>query len=259
VPKVSSILITRNEERRLADALDSVRWADEIVVVDACSRDGTIGIAKRYTDRVVVREWPGFVEQKNYAASIAANDWILSIDADERVTPALAREIGGVLAAEPAAAGYRMPRCSFYLGAWIRTTDWYPDYQVRLYDRRRARWTGKYVHESVTVDGATGTLRSDLQHHPYTDVSDHLARMDTYTTLAANQMSEDRRRARALDFVTHPAAAFLRNYVLKGGFRQGSVGLAVSALNSYYVFLKFAKLWELQRPRPGPRGPDPEP
>src|SRR5205085_3305085 len=185
-----------------------------------------------------------------YAASIAANDWILSLDADERVTPELAAEIQALLATEPDKRGYRIPRISHYLGRWIRGTDWYPDYQLRLYDRRAGTWNGRRVHESVTLDEEPGRLGSDLQHFPYRDISDHLATIDRYTTLAAEQMRADGRVPSLAGVALHPPFAFLRNYLLRGGFRNGAAGLIVSGLNSYYVFLKLAKARE-----PGPVRP----
>jgi glycosyltransferase involved in cell wall biosynthesis len=245
VPKLSVTVITRDEAANLAAALESVAWADEIVVVDSESTDDTVAIARRYTQRVIVRPWPGYVAQKNHAAAEASHDWILSLDADERVSPELAAEIQGVLQREPAAAGYRVPRVTFHLGRWIRTTDWYPDYQLRLYDRRRARWTGRHVHESVAADGPVADLRSELRHHAYRDLSHHLQTMDRYTTLAARQMREDGRSAGWIDLALHPPAAFVRNYVLRGGIRDGVPGLVISLLNATYVALKFAKLWEL--------------
>jgi glycosyltransferase involved in cell wall biosynthesis len=247
VPPLTVTIITRNESANLADALESVRWADEVVVVDAESTDDTTAIARRFTDRVLVRAWPGYVAQKNYAAEQACHDWVLSLDADERVSPALAEEIRARLAVPPDEAGFRVRRASFYLGRWLRSTDWYPDYQLRLYDRRRARWAGQYVHESVTPDGPVGTLRGELLHHPYRDISHHLQTIDRYTTLAARQAAEQGRHASALDVLVRPVLAFLRNYVVRLGFRDGGVGLVVSLLNSHYVLLKFAKLWELGR------------
>jgi glycosyltransferase involved in cell wall biosynthesis len=245
VPKLSVTIITRDEAANLAAALDSVAWADEIVVVDSESTDATVAIARRYTSRVLVRSWPGYVEQKNRAAAEASHDWILSLDADERVSPELAGEIRGLLQRDPDAAGYRVPRVTRHLGRWIRTTDWYPDYQLRLYDRRRARWTGRHVHESVSADGPVADLRHELHHHAYRDVSHHLQTMDRYTTLAARQMYEAGRRASWTDLAVHPPAAFLRNYVLKRGVRDGVPGLIVSLMNATYVAVKFAKLWEL--------------
>ena len=247
MPPVTVTVITKNEADALADALRSVSWADELIVIDAESTDNTVAIARQFTDRVYVRPWNGYIEQKNHAAGLATHDWILSLDADERSTPQLAEEIRSLLARDPSAGGYRMPRVSFYFGRWMRTTDMYPDYQLRLYDRRKARWDGMYVHESVKVDGPVGYLKSELQHYPYRDLSEHLVRMDRYTSLAARQMHARGQRAGILDLLAHPPAAFLRNYILKGGFRDGQAGLVISVVNSYYVFLKFAKLWELQR------------
>ena len=147
MPKVSVTIITKNEAAEIAAALDSVSWADERIVVDSCSTDETAALARQHGARVVVREWPGYVAQKNHAASLASHDWILSLDADERVTPELAAEIRRRLQQEPDERGFSLPRVTFHLGRWIRTTDWYPDHQLRLYDRRAAEWTGRYVHE----------------------------------------------------------------------------------------------------------------
>ncbi len=250
MPKVSVTVITRDEARNLAAALESVAWADEIVVVDSESTDDTVAIARRFTDRVVVREWPGYVAQKNHAASIASHDWIFSLDADERVTPSLADEIRDVMSGEAANAAYQVPRVTWHLGRWIRSTDWYPDHQVRLYDRRRARWTGQYVHEALemsSADGPVGTLRGELQHYPFRDIADHLDTINKYTTYSAKQMYESGRRAGLPQIIGHPPLAFLRNYIAKGGIRDGGPGLVISAMNAYYVYLKFAKLWELSR------------
>jgi (heptosyl)LPS beta-1,4-glucosyltransferase len=246
VPKLTVTVITLNESANIGAALDSVAWADEVVVVDSRSSDDTVAQARQRGARVVVREWPGYSAQKNFAAEQASHDWILSLDADERVTPALADEIRAALAGEPAVRGYRIPRVSFYLGRWIRSTDWYPDYQLRLYDRRVSKWSG-IVHEGVAVDGAVGRLGADLEHTPYRDIAHHLQTIDRYTTLAASAMRERGRRVGLAGLVARPAGAFLRNYLVRGGWRDGSVGLIVSVLNSYYVFLKFAKLWEASR------------
>lgn len=254
MPKLTVTVITRNEAANIGPVLASVAWADEIVVVDAESTDDTVALARCHTPKVFVSRWPGFSAQKNFAAAQAANDWILSVDADERVTPELAGEIRSVLGGAHAARGYRIPRVSFYLGRWIRSTDWYPDHQLRLYDRRAGRWVGDYVHERVDVPGPIGRLRHELQHLPYRDLSHHLQTMDRYTTLAAQQMQAAGRRVGTPALVVRPLGAFARNYLLRGGWRDGGVGLVVSALNSYYVFLKFAKLWEATRRRAGEQG-----
>jgi glycosyltransferase involved in cell wall biosynthesis len=246
VPKVSVTIITLNEAAHIGAAIDSVAWADEILVVDSGSRDETCEIARRKGARIETRLWTGWVDQKNHAATLAANDWILSLDADERVTPALAAEIKALVAAEPPLRGYRAPRVTFHLGRWIRSTDFYPDYQTRLYDRRAARWRGEYVHESVAVDGGVGTLRHEIEHYSFDHLSDQLARINSYSSLAARQMWESGRRAGPLAMLVHPPAAFIRNYVLRRGFVDGTAGLLLSIMNAYGVFVKLAKLWELE-------------
>jgi len=250
--KLTVTVITLNESAQIAAALQSVEWADEILVIDSRSTDDTVTIARAHAARVEVRDWPGYSAQKNHAADLASNDWILSIDADERVTPELAAEIRGLLQGTPQARGYRLPRVAWYLGRWIRSTDWYPDYQLRLYDRRAGRWNGRRVHESVELAGGAepGLLKNALHHYAYRDTSEHLSTIDTYTTLAAGQWHAEGRRATGLGALAHATFALFRNYVLRGGFRDGAPGLIVSVFNSYYVFLKFAKLWELQRGRP---------
>jgi len=247
VPNVSVTIITLNEADHIGAAIDSAAWADEIIVVDCGSTDDTVTIARGRGARVECRAWTGWVDQKNHAASLAAHDWIFSLDADERITPPLATEVRALLASEPPRRGYRIPRVTFHLGRWIRTTDFYPDFQTRLYDRRAARWAGRHVHESVSVDGPVGRLRGEIEHYSFRDLRDQLDRINTYSTLSARQMAEAGRRAGVLDLLVQPPAAFLRNYLLRRGFLDGSVGLTVSLVNAWSVFLKFAKLWELQR------------
>ena len=255
---VTVTIITLNEAHHIAAAIDSAAWADEILVVDSGSTDDTVAIAGGKGVRVMHRTWPGYVDQKNYAASVAAHDWIFSLDADERVTPALADEVRSLMTSDPAERAFRVPRVTFHLGRWVRTTDFYPDYQTRLYDRRAARWQGKYVHESVVADGPSGQLKHELQHYSYRDLSDHLERINQYSTLAARQMFESGRRASAVDLLAHPPAAFLRNYLLRGGFTDGMPGLTISLVNAYSVLLKFAKLWEMQQQPPTAQPPTPK-
>lgn len=258
---VTAIVITRNEAANIEAALASVAFADEIIVVDSESTDDTVAIARRFTERVIVRSWDGYSAQKNFAARQASHDWIFSLDADERVSTSLADEIRawarGRAPGYAEVIGFRIPRVTYHLGRWLRSTDWYPDYQLRLYDRRRAYWAGHLVHESVKADGPVARMRGELLHYAYRDLSHHLMTMDRYTTLAARQMFENGRRAGWWDLALHPPAAFVRNYVLRGGFRDGLPGLVVSAMNAHYVGLKLAKLWELcsastsTRPAPG--------
>ncbi len=246
MPPISATIITLNEAAHIADAIDSLSWADEIVVVDAGSTDDTVALARAKGASVHCRAWTGYVDQKNHAAALAAHDWIFSLDADERVTPALASEVRALLATEPSRRGYRVPRVTFHLGRWIRTTDFFPDYQLRLYDRRTGAWQGRYVHESVHVEGGFGYLANELQHYSFRDLRDQVERINQYTSLAARQMHERGRRASVLDLVVQPAAAFLRNYLLRRGILDGRVGLTISLMQAYSVFLKYAKLRELQ-------------
>jgi glycosyltransferase involved in cell wall biosynthesis len=253
VTPLTVTVITHNEGPHLAAALESVAWADEIVVVDSHSTDDTVDVARRFGTRLEVREWTGYGTQKNYAADSASHDWILSIDADERATPALAAEVQELMRRGPASPGYRVSRVSRYLGRWIRSTDWFPDYHLRLYDRRAARWSERTVHESLELvaDPARKRrlprLRGELLHYPYRDVSEHLQKIDRYTTLIAEEWRAQGRRATGLHAFFYPRLAFFRNYVLRRGFRDGAAGAVVSLMNSYYVFLKYAKLIELQR------------
>lgn len=247
MPGLTVIVITRNEARHITAALDSVAWADERIVVDSHSGDDTVALAQAAGARVDVRDWPGYGAQRNHAAALAAHDWILALDADERVTPALAEEIRQLLSGTPAAVGYRIPRVTRYLGRWIRSTDWYPDWQLRLYDRRHARWNDLPVHESVVTEGAVGRVRGEFEHYAYRDLSHHLDTINRYTTLAAARLALQGRRGGPLAAGVHAGFAFLRNYVLRHGFTDGAPGLVVSMMNAYYVWLKLLKAWELQR------------
>ncbi len=256
MPKLSVTIITLNEAEHIAFAIESASWADEIIVVDSGSTDRTADIARAAGARVVTRAWSGYVDQKNFAAGTASHDWIFSLDADERIPRALADEIRDIMARDPPVHGYRGPRVAYHLGRWIRTTDFYPDYQTRLYDRRFARWRGRYVHESVAVDGPSGRLKNDLEHYSFTDLRDQIKRINHYSTLSAMQMYEAGRRTGPMEIVVHPPAAFLRNYILRRGFLDGTAGLTISLMNAWGVALKFMKLWELQR---NPKTQNPKP
>jgi glycosyltransferase involved in cell wall biosynthesis len=247
VTPISAVLIAQNEERSLGDALASVAFCDEVVLVDSGSSDGTREVARAAGARVVVNApWPGFVAQRAFAVQAARHDWVLALDADERVGDALREEVQALRDHGFDRAGYRIPRVAYYLGRWIRGTDWYPDWQVRFFDRTRAGWQGDLVHESVRVDGPVGRLRGELEHHPYASISDHLAKIDSYTTLWARQAYSAGRRTNIADMVAGATWAFFRNYVLKGGVLLGGTGLVVSVLNTHYTFVKLAKLRELR-------------
>lgn len=249
MPKVSAVLIAQNEADRIENALRSVAFCDDVVVVDGGSRDDTAARALALGARVIERTFDGFVAQKNVAIDAARHDIVLSLDADEEVMPALRAEIQALCAGpgdtlpQP---GYRIPRVTHYLGREVRATDWYPDWQLRLFDRRHGRFAGALVHESVSVDGSVARLRGELIHRPYRTREEHLRRIDRYTTLWAEAEYAKGRRAAPGAGLAASAFAFLRNYVFKRGFVLGGVGFEISKLNALYVRQKFVKLAALQ-------------
>jgi glycosyltransferase involved in cell wall biosynthesis len=243
--KISATVITFNEEKNIAAALESLSWADEIIVVDSESTDRTVEIARRYTGHVVVRAWPGYSAQKNFAADQARNDWIFSLDADERVSDELAGEIARLdFDAASEVSGFEMPRLTYYLGRWIKHSGWYPDYKIRLYNRKRSRWLGEYVHESLEVDGEVKRFGGDLLHYTVRDASEHHLRIDRYTSLAAEQMHSEGKRASLSTLFFVPLTTFIKSYVVKRGFLDGVQGLAIAYFAAHYAFLKSLKLWE---------------
>ena len=248
--KITATVITFNEEHNIAAALESLSWVDEIIVVDSESSDRTVEITRGFTDRIFVRPWPGYSAQKNFAAEQASHDWIFSLDADERVSGELANEIAQLKnSIEPEAAGFEMSRLTFYLGRWIKYSGWRPDYKLRLYDRKRARWRGDYVHETLEVDGKIERLGGDILHYTVRDASEHHLRMDRYTTLAAAQAYSQGKRASILSLLVSPTVVFLRSYILKLGFLDGVPGLAIARFAAHYEFLKNLKLWEMRMKR----------
>jgi glycosyltransferase involved in cell wall biosynthesis len=249
---LSACIIAMDEEDRIGDCLASLAFCDEIVVVDSHSRDRTREVAASFGARVIERDWPGHVAQKEFAIRAAQHDWVLCLDADERLSPELAGEITALRdAGFPDKAGWRFPRLSRYLGAWVRRGTWYPDHQLRLFDRRRGRWGGHNPHDRVELDGPLGTLRGDLLHDPYRDLAEHLETIDRYTTTMAQGMRDRGRRASFLDLVLRPPVRFLRFYLLKGGFLLGWRGIVLAYLAAHYVRLKYAKLLVHERaPRP---------
>lgn len=244
--KISATLITFNEEKNLPRALQSLEGCcDEIIVVDSGSRDRTCEIARVYQAQVYVREFAGYAEQKNYAASLASFDWILSLDADEMLSEQLREEIQALRQRGPDYDAYSMPRLTCYLGKWIRHGGWYPDRKVRLYDRRKGRWVGNYVHERVEVEGRVGQLRGDLLHYTCHTISDHLQRLDRYTMLAAQELIDRGGSASLLKLVFAPPWEFFRTYIFRAGFLDGEAGLTIARMAALYTFLKYlrARKW----------------
>jgi glycosyltransferase involved in cell wall biosynthesis len=247
VKSISATVITKNEERNISGALESLAWCDEIVIVDSGSTDATLDLCRKHTDKIFHRDWTGYVDQRNYATDRATCDWILTLDADERLTPELIREIADLRRTAPRHAGYRMPRVSYFMNRWIRHGDWYPDWQLRLFDRQRGRWQGGHIHESVRLDGSLGTLAGEIQHFSYHSLSDYVKRLEVYSTLAARDCLERGKVAGPLAILGNPLAGFLKSYILKRGFLDGIPGLMAAEMKAVYAFVKYAKLYELQR------------
>jgi glycosyltransferase involved in cell wall biosynthesis len=243
---LSAVLITRNAAAVLEPCLESLSFVDEIVVVDSSSSDATQEIARRHGARVIQKEWLGFGRQKQFAVEQAKHDWVLCLDADERVSPALAQSIREALA-RPASPVYRMPRRNRFLGRWLAHGEGYPDWSPRLFNRMNARWSDDLVHEKVLYAVTPGTLQGDLLHDSSDDLSAYLERQNRYTTLAARQAFEQGRSAGMLHLMFSPVVRFMKFYVLRLGFLDGLPGLmhiSIGCMNSY---LKYAKLIELRR------------
>ncbi len=245
--RLSVVVIACNEADEIGDCLRSVDWADEIVVVDSGSADPTVEIARRYTDRVIYRPWTGYADQKNFAVAQAAHDWVFSLDADERVSEALALEVRTLLAQTPPHAGFYMPRRNFFLGRPIHYAGWSPDNVLRLFDRRTGGFEPRAVHESVRVAGSTGRLQHHILHFSYRTLSAFHERAGKYADLAATQMRADGKRFRLIDLLARPVWTFLKMYVIRQGLREGTHGLLLCGLYAYYTFLKYARLWEMQQ------------
>ncbi len=245
--KVSAVLITYNEEDKIQRALDSLQAvSDEIVVVDSHSTDATVESCSRYTDRVLTKSWQGYRDQKQFATGQASHEWVLSLDADEVLSPQLAEEILQWKEEENNFEGYYLPRKTFFMGRWIEHTTWYPDWQLRLFRKSCGRWAGGRVHESFRVTGATARFKGQIYHHTYTSFSEYLEQLERFSSLAARDRFEEGRRAQWVHVIFHPPAIFLKNYLLRLGFLDGKPGLAVSVLAAVSSLFKVLKLWELQ-------------
>lgn len=245
-PTIACVVITKNEERNIADCLVSARWADELIVVDAESSDKTVELARASGAKVFVRPWPGFGLQKNFGMAQASSDWILILDADERVTEELRGEVRTCLDQwKPGAhVAYRIPRRNFFYGAWVRRAGVYPDYQVRLFRRGAAHYNDVAVHENLLVEGEIGTLAGHLDHYTERRIQDHFKKFGLYTTLAAQEKAKKVRTVGWIDLVFRPLVVFGKTYLLKQGFRDGVHGLIVCVFASMYTFVKYAKLWD---------------
>ncbi|MCA9315537.1 MAG: glycosyltransferase family 2 protein [Planctomycetes bacterium] len=256
---ISACIIAKDEADRIDRCLASVAWCDEIVVLDSGSRDDTVERCRRAGARVVETDWPGWVKQKQRAAEAASHDWVFSLDADERVDDELRDALlrvrdSGALAGDDAPAAYAVRRRVWFLGRWIKHGGWYPEWRSRLFDRRRAHWAGVDPHDRVEADGRVERIPvGHLEHYTFRSFDDYGAKMNRFSTVAAEAKKERGRVASWWDLVMRPGFRFFRMYVLRRGFLDGRAGYILARLASTSVFLKYAKLWDLhQQQRPGP-------
>lgn len=238
---ISATIITLNEERKIARAIESLRCCDEILVVDSGSTDRTVELASRLGARVLEGPWLGYASQKNFAAQQASSDWILSLDADEALSEALEGEIWAIKKNGPQFDAYTMPRLAQYCGRWILHSGWHPDRKVRLYRRDCAEWVGEYVHESVRVQGRVGHLESSILHFTCDSLSEHLKSMDRYTTLAAQEIVARKGHVSRRSLLLDPLWTFFRSYLVQRGFLDGLEGLSIAWMAALYTYLKYAK------------------
>jgi glycosyltransferase involved in cell wall biosynthesis len=259
---VSVCILAHNEEEVLERCLDSVSWAEEIVVVvDRKSRDGSEKIARERASHVEVRAYEGDIEQKSYCTTLATHEWVLIVDPDEVVSPSLGNEICSFLASQEQAAkgggsatGCEINRLTFHLGRWLRHGDFYPDWKLRLYRKSQARWVGRNPHGRVVVIGQVERLENEIEHYSYRDLADQLDRIQFFSRESAAALHREGHPVRLADLVLRPPARFLRAYLLRRGFMDGVPGLIVAAATSFHVFLKYAKRWELARVKNRPVG-----
>jgi glycosyltransferase involved in cell wall biosynthesis len=250
VSKLSAYVLTLNEEDKIRDALASIRWVDEIVVVDSCSVDRTVQICREFTEKIYQCEFDGFGRLRNHALELVTHDWVLSLDADERATPELRDEITKELQ-KPSADAFFIPRKNLFLGRWIKHGGWYPDYrQPQLFNKQRFRYREDLVHEGFETSGQVSYLRSHVLQVPFRNLGQFLQKMSRYSTLMAQQMARNGRTFHTHQLLSHPLYAVVKMYVFRQGFRDGMAGLVLALLYGYYSLVKYAKLWELTREQP---------
>ncbi len=242
---LSVIIITKNEEHNISDCLHSVRWAKDIVIVDAESKDATVEKAKQYTHKIFIKPWLGFAEAKTFAVQHTECDWVLWLDADERVTEELAQEIQQLLQEKIISYNsYFVARRAYFLGRWIKHSGWYPGRVVRLFHKNYAAFNSAAVHEGLEIKGESGILRNDLLHFTDPNLHHYFEKFNRYTTLASQELFSQKRKFRLVDLLLRPSWLFCKMYIIKLGFLDGIQGFILAIISSVYVFTKYAKLWE---------------
>jgi glycosyltransferase involved in cell wall biosynthesis len=252
--KVSVYVLTFNNERTIERCLASLQWVDELVIVDSYSTDGTVEICRRFTDQVYQRKWTNHQDQYQFAAGKTGNRWVMFVDADEEVPPELAQEVQEELRTNNGQwDGYIAHRRTYYLGRWIKYGGWYPDYEIRLYDRHKGRWEGG-LHAKVNVEGRVKTLKNRYYHYTYRDISDQIMTIDKYSQIAADDLLREGKGFNGVRMVLNPPFRFIKEYIFKRGFLDGIPGLIIIVSTMFYVFIKHAKLWERQKGLQGKDG-----
>ncbi len=245
--QLSAVVITKNEERNIARCLESLKIADEIIVVDSQSTDRTVEIAEKFGARVFANTWQGFGKAKQEGVSHASGKWILSLDADEELTPRLAEEIMDVIGKDDNYAGYRLKRKTMFLGRWIYHCGWYPDYVLRLFQKAKGNFNNSIVHENVKLEGRVRNLEGELLHYSYVNLEQYLKKSNCYTTLGAEEAFRQKKKATLFDIIIRPMVAFIKYYISKRGFRDGLEGFILSALSAIAVMVKYAKLRNMNK------------
>ena len=255
--KISACVTAGNEADKIAACLQSLQWCDEIIVVDSYSKDATFEISKRYTPHVIQHEWEGYIAQKNYIRSLAQYPWILFVDADEVVSNELRKEIEEEFERGPGeVVGYQFPRMVYYLGKWIRHGEWYPDMKLRLFRKDCGHSTGQEPHDRVVVNGLVKSLRAPLHHFTYDDMTDHILTINRFSSISAQEKMARGKTFRWWDLMFRPHWRFFKSYILKRGFLDGRQGYLVAYLSAFGVFIKYAKLMELQQTNQTPAHED---
>jgi glycosyltransferase involved in cell wall biosynthesis len=245
--KISVAIITFNEEHNIKRCIKSVDFADEIVIVDSLSTDNTCDIARDLGAKVIDQKFLGHIAQKQMAVDNCTNDWVLSLDADEELSPELKDEIVQLIASPLKFCAYIMPRVSFHLGRWIRHGGWYPDAKVRLFDKNKAYWGGYNPHDKIIVNEAIGKLKGDLRHYVFDDLRHNINTNNAYSSIMAKDLDRDGKQFSTFKLFLKPIGKFLEVYIYKRGFLDGMAGFIIAVGASYSMFLKFAKLWEMQK------------
>ena len=242
--KISACIISFNEEKKIEDCLKSlVGIADEIIVVDSNSTDNTVAIAQKYTDRIILQDFLGFIEQKNFAVQQAENDWVLSLDCDERLSPELQDAISGIKGTIEQADAYRMPRKTFYIYRWLNHC-WYPDIKIRLFNKNNAHWGGTNPHDHIVISSSNIVqLTGDIYHYSFDSISDHIKTIDKFTEIGADELVRKNKPVTVFSPLTHSSWTFLKLYIFKRGFLDGFAGLLVSVLSYMHVFIKYSKAY----------------